>query len=670
MIILSAKNLSKSYGTDVILDNISFHVNKGDKIGIVGLNGAGKSTLLKLITGEIEKTSGEVFIPQECKVGYLRQTDEFDSQNTLIMEAERIFEPLKRMEEKMLLLSAKIAEMDYEKDKAKAEKLIAEYDELAQTFENSGGYVYKSEIRGILSSMRFTESDCEKTIDMLSGGERMRFALACLLLKKPDLLLLDEPTNHLDIDTIRWLEQYLKGYSGTIMIVSHDRYFLDKLTNKIFDVENASLAEYTGNYSAFVERKKEVLASEIKRRENEQKEIKRQEEMIRRFKQRGTEKLAKRAQSREKRLEKLKEESAGEPMNATFGPRGQMRLRFTEEYKSGNDVLHIENLSKSFGFSDDKKRLFAGVDMDIKRGEKVCLLGHNGIGKSTLLKIIVGELVATDGHIKVGQNVKIGYYDQRQQLLNERNTVLEEIHDAYRLYSESEIRGMLGRFMFKDDMVNLPVAMLSGGEKARLSLLKLMMSGANFLIMDEPANHLDIPSKEIFEDAILDFPGAVLVVTHDRYFLSRVPDRILELTSNGIISYLGKYDYYIKKKDEAYATKVRGGADKTSETGKAAEAKHIELAQAMPDDCNAVRLTPAEERKLKKELEAKKRRKEREKQALEQEIEELEIACYELENEINEAAGDDYQRLAELSDELCILKDRVQKKYEKWLQYE
>ncbi len=661
MIILSAKNLSKSYGADVILDNISFHVNKGDKIGIVGLNGAGKSTLLKLITGEIEKTNGEVFIPRECKVGYLRQSDDFNSKNTLLMEAERIFEPLKKMEEKMLLLSAKIAETDYEKDNAKAERLIAEYDALAGAFESSGGYMYKSEMKGILSSMRFTEKDYGKTIDMLSGGERMRFALACLLLKKPDLLLLDEPTNHLDIDTIRWLEQYLKSYSGTIMIVSHDRYFLDKLTNRIFDVENRGLAVYVGNYSAFAERKKEVLASELKKYENEQKEIKRQEEMIRRFKQRGTEKLAKRAQSREKRLEKLKGSSSA--LKAT--PNAQMRLRFTQEYKSGNDVLFLENLSKSFGFADDKKRLFAGVDMDIKRGEKVCLLGHNGIGKSTLLKIIIGKLTATDGYIKLGQNVKIGYYDQKQQLLNEKNTVLEEIHDAYRLYSEPEIRGMLGRFMFKDDMVNLPVEMLSGGEKARLSLLKLMMSGANFLVMDEPANHLDIPSKEIFEDAILEFPGTVLVVTHDRYFLSRVPDRILELTANGLISYLGKYDYYIKKKDEAYAINVRGG-EQTNCFKKDVIKDVTETLKKLPD----TKLTPAEERRLKKELEAKKRREEREKQALEKEIEELEIACYDLENEINTTSGDDYKKLTELSDELIILKDRVQKKYEKWLQYD
>lgn len=652
MIILSAKDICKSYGTDIILNNVSFHVNKGDKIGIVGLNGAGKSTLLKILTGDMQNDGGEFFISGDTTVGYLKQTDSFDSENTVIQEVEAIFEHLAKTEEQMLQLSAKIASMDYNAHKTNADKLIEEYDRLCEEFEREGGYTYKSDIKGVLSSMAFTEEYYHKKINMLSGGERTRLFLACLLLKKPDLLLLDEPTNHLDIGTLKWLEQYLKSYPGTFMIVSHDRYFLDQTVNRIFEVHHHRLDIYEGNYSEFAKKKKALREQELRHYEAQQKEIKRQEEMIRRFKQRGTEKLAKRAQSREKRL------AAMDVIEKPEGEKGKMKIRFKEDFKSGSDVIYAENLAKSFGFGSLKVDLFRNVDMDIKRGEKICILGPNGVGKTTLLRMIMKETDPTEGYIKIGHNVKIGYYDQGQRLLNDNAEVIEEVHDSYRLYSESEIRGILGRFMFKDDMIYLKVGALSGGEKARLSLLKLMMSGANVLLMDEPTNHLDIESKEVFEDALAEFPGTAIIVTHDRYFLSRIPDRILELNKNGIKEYLGKYDYYTEKRNQLYGD--RKHSDEMGESAMIREEARTEK-RAMSSE---------EERRLKKEEEARKRKNEREKKALEMEIEADEKLCGEIEKTMCDLAAEDYKKLADLSEQLTSVKDELQKKYEKWLQYE
>jgi ATP-binding cassette subfamily F protein 3 len=651
MIVLSATNISKIYGVDVILEDISFHVNEGDRIGIVGANGAGKTTLLNILSRDLPHDGGNIFISSNTSIGYLKQSQNFQSDRTLIEEVTRIFDYVSNMESEMAELSQEISEKSSRGEEV--EKLLHRYDEMMEAYKRNNGYSYKSEIVGILNSMAFNEDFYDKKIETLSGGEKTRLALACLLLKKPDILFLDEPTNHLDIGTLKWLEQYLKGYSGTVILISHDRYFLDQTVTRIFEVENHKLFTYQGGYSAYAEQKRLRREEELRKYDQQQKEVSRQEEIIRRFKQHGTEKLAKRAQSREKRLQQV------ELLDKPETTLGKMKIHFKQEYKSGNDVLIAEGLAKGFGYGQRRKQLFKNVEFDIKRGERICIVGANGVGKTTLLKIMMQDFEADEGRLKVGHNVQFGYYDQEQQNLNTSNTVFDEMKDSYRLYTDTEMRSLLGRFLFRNESVFLNVGTLSGGEKARLSLLKLMLSGSNVLILDEPTNHLDIASKEIFEDALLEFPGTVIVVSHDRYFLNKIPTRIMELETDGMAAYLGSYDYYMEKKQEIASGKrylnelsVIQGNEKISQ---GAQEESTEI-------------SANEQRRLNKELEAKERRKEREQKRLENEIERLETKIAELQGEMcKEEVFSNHVLLSQYHEESENLKTQLSETYNNWL---
>ena len=585
-----------------------------------------------MLTGELPCDGGEFFVSQNTRIGYLKQRDNFNSEGTVLEEIEGIFSGLRELENEIAELSDKVAENPQDTG------LLNRLDELQHRFDREGGYTYKSEMIGILNSMAFDESFYNKKISSLSGGERTRLALAALLLEKPDILLLDEPTNHLDIGTLKWLEQYLEAYRGTIMIVSHDRYFLDRTVNRIFEVENHKVYSYQGKYSDYAAQKKLRRETELRAYNNQQREIARQEEMIRRMKQRGTEHLAKRAASREKRLDMI------ERIERPESEMGKMKIHFKENFPSGGDVIMAENLEKSFGRGSERRDLFHGVNLDIKRGERICILGPNGVGKTTLLRVLLGELTPDAGYLKIGHNVAFGYYDQGQLLLSDANTVLEELKESYRLYTDTEMRSILGRFLFKGEEVFLPVGSLSGGEKARLSLLKLMLSGANTLILDEPTNHLDIESKEVFEEALMEFPGTVIVVSHDRYFLQRIPTRILELTQDGVIEYLGRYDYYLEKKSQGISAK-----------------KYFSKTQEKPAG------DAAEQRRLKKEREAEERRRARLSEKLETEISELEDKISELEHNLCKPENmSDYELLARLGAERQEAEKRLAEAYDEW----
>ncbi|MBQ2064179.1 MAG: ABC-F family ATP-binding cassette domain-containing protein [Firmicutes bacterium] len=672
MIILSCKDLKKEYGTDVIFEDVTFHVQKGDKVGIVGPNGAGKTTLLRVLTGELPHEEGSVNFHPEATFGYLHQQTDIHSTRTVMEEVEALFEDLHEMESQLAELADRIPQTGGEEQA----QLIHRMDALREEYERKGGYTYKSEIRGILSSMAFLDDKYDQKITDLSGGEKTRLALALLLLKKPEILILDEPTNHLDIGTLTWLEQYLASYRGTILVVSHDRYFLDRICDHILEVADHTLTAFDGNYTAYARRKKELREEQMRRYQAFKKEKEKQEDLVRRFKQRGTEKLAKRAHSREMKLEKMAREEKAQNIRAPQGQTGRMKLRFREEYKSGNDVLLLEGVSKGFGFGARRKQLFENVDLDMKRGERVCLVGANGIGKTTLLRLIMGDAHPDAGHMHTGYNVKIVYYDQEQRLLDEDNTVIEEIWQDHTDLTGTEVRSILGGFLFHGDDVFLPVRALSGGEKARLSLLKLMMGGGNLLLLDEPTNHLDIESREVFEDALLDFPGTALIVSHDRYFLNKVPTRICELTADGLVNFLGKYDYYQEKREELVSARqymkelAAQGRTGAAETGKAESTAAAEA--------DSVRTEPAkpaagskEERFLKKQQEAEERRTRREKEALEKQIEELESRIAEREQLMcTEEVLADLERLRELDE--AVKQDRAELDivYEKWLQYE
>ena len=527
MNIISVRELNKTFGIEPVLENVSFTVNKGDRVGVVGPNGAGKSTLFKIIVGELAADSGEIATAKDLTVGYLKQREHFPEGNAVL--------------DTLMMLGAEPA--------AKRGSLAG--STLAERFEELHGYSFERAAKGILISLGFAESMFAQAVGSLSGGEKTRLALGAMLLREPDLMLLDEPTNHLDIPTLKWLEGYLKGYRGTLMIISHDRYFLDRCVGRIFEIEGCRLKCYEGNYTKYKETKALQYEIDLKHYQQQMEEIKRQEELIARYKGRGTEKLAKRAHSREMRLSHM--EKPERPVMLSES----LKMNFQEKLISGNDVVFAEGLSFAYpgagaaqSGAADPAPLFRNVSLDIKKQDRICLVGANGIGKTTLLKIILGQIRPDTGYVRLGQNVIPGYYDQEQRGLDPESTVLDELHRMYFKYDQTDLRKILGSFLFRGDDVFKKVGDLAGGEKARLALLKLMMSGANLLIFDEPTNHLDIAAKEVFEEAIMHFPGTVLIVSHDRYLLQHVPTAILELTADGIIKYPGQYDYYEEKHDK------------------------------------------------------------------------------------------------------------------------
>lgn len=632
MLVMSASNLNKSYGIDVIFDSVSFSVEKGDRIGIVGPNGAGKTTLLSIIAGENTATSGNIYIRNEYRVGYLKQQDHFFAKGTIIEEAEKNFENLYNMEKEIASFADKIADHT----SPAFDRNLEKYTSLLEEYEKKGGYTYKSELGAVLRNMGFDEEAQQKRIELLSGGERTRLALCCMLLQKPEILMLDEPTNHLDLAMLNWLEQFLKSYDGTIIIVSHDRFFLDRLTNKIFEMQDESLCEYRGNYSEYIVKRQERMEALLKEYEKQQKEIAKQEEIIRRFKQHNTEKLVKRAQSREKKLAHM------DVLSRPKKEQEKLKLSFDSNFKSGNDVVIAEDLQKAYG----ERQLFKGVNLDIKKGETICIIGDNGVGKTTLLKILLGEEKADSGYLKIGYNVDFGYYDQTQKLLDDNETVLGEVKNAYHLYTDTEARSILGRFLFFGDDVFKHISDLSGGEKAKLSLLKLMLSGTNTLVLDEPTNHLDIDSKEVVEAALAEFEGTLIIVSHDRYLLSRLPDRILELTPDGMLEYKGKFDYYLEKKAMQEAVSLKEESKEESVVVGGSES----------------------DRQVKKQQEAEERRRKRQLESIEKRIHELEGLIEELETKMcdpQNAANSAFLRDA--SREHSEYKEELDAKYEEYL---
>lgn len=540
MIVLSCNNLNKSFGIDSILENVNFTVNEYDKIGIIGVNGTGKTTLFKIISGIYGYDSGDIYTSKDCEIGYLEQNTNFHSENTIFEEVLEVFKDVIEMEKYLRNLEHKISEESSNANSTTLEKLMNEYSNKLEAFSDMNGYGYKSEAKGVLKGLGFSDEDMDKPISILSGGEKTRVLLGKLLLKKPTLLLLDEPTNHLDSEAIEWLEVFLKQYKGTVILISHDRYFLDQVVNRIFEIHNKKLKTYNGNYSDFIEASAIEKELELKKFEDQQKDIKKQEESIERLKAFGREKHLKRARSKEKALAKV------DVLDKPEAYRKKARIEFNPSVTSGNDVLQLRNVSMGYG----ERILFKDLNLDIYRGEKVALIGANGIGKSTLFKIIMNEIVPLSGDIKFGTNVNVSYFHQEQKTLNLDNTIIDEIWEDNKQLTQTTLRSMLGAFLFEGEDVFKKISTLSGGERAIVAILKLILSNANLLLLDEPTNHLDIDSKEVLEEALSGYTGTIFTISHDRYFLNTVVDKVLVLDENGITEYLGNYDYYIEKKKQ------------------------------------------------------------------------------------------------------------------------
>ena len=586
MIILQANKIERSFAGEVLFDTINLQVDERDRIALVGKNGAGKSTLLKILVGEEEPTSGEINKKKDISLSYLAQDSRFESENTIYDEMLHVFDDFRRTEKQLRQMELEMGEKSGED----LNKLMSDYDRLSENFRQAGGFTYEADIRAILNGFKFDESMWQMKIAELSGGQNTRLALAKMLLEKPNLLVLDEPTNHLDIETIAWLENYLVNYSGALIIVSHDRYFLDKVATITLDLTKHSLDRYVGNYSRFVELKEQKLATEAKNYEKQQKEIAALEDFVNRNLVRAS--TTKRAQSRRKQLEKM------ERLDKPEAGKKSANMTFQSEKMSGNVVLTVENAAIGY----DGEVLSEPINLDLRKMNAVAIVGPNGIGKSTFIKSIVDQIPFIKGEKRFGANVEVGYYDQTQSKLTPSNTVLDELWNDFKLTPEVEIRNRLGAFLFSGDDVKKSVGMLSGGEKARLLLAKLSMENNNFLILDEPTNHLDIDSKEVLENALIDFDGTLLFVSHDRYFINRVATHVLELSENGSTLYLGDYDYYVDKKAEVEMTQ----AEEASTINQAKEASPV-------NDYQAQKESQKEVRKLMRQIES-----------LEAEIEELE----------------------------------------------
>ena len=636
MIVLSCNNLNKSFGIDTILENVSFTVNEYDKVGIIGVNGTGKTTLFKILSGIYGYDSGDIYLGKGVEIGYLEQNTNFHSEGTIFEEVLEVFKDLIEMETYLRDLEVKIANESSNPNSKELEKIMNEYSNKLEKFSELNGYGYKSEAKGVLKGLGFSDEDMDKKINILSGGEKTRVLLAKLLLKNPSLLLLDEPTNHLDSEAIEWLEVFLKQYKGTVIIISHDRYFLDQVVNRVFEIHNKKLRTYNGNYSKFIELSKVEKELELKKFEDQQKEIKKQEESIDRLKAYGREKHLKRARSKEKMLDKV------EVLDRPEMYRKKANIKFSPSVTSGNDVLEARDISMGYG----DRTLFRNLNLNIYRGEKVALIGPNGAGKSTLFKIIMNNLQPLTGSVKLGTNVHVDYFHQEQKTLNLDNTIIDEIWNDHPQLTQTTLRTMLGAFLFEDEEVFKKISTLSGGERARVAILKLILSNSNFLLLDEPTNHLDIDSKEVLEEALLNYEGTLFTISHDRYFLNTVIDKILVLDENGITEYLGNYDYYIEKKKQAQEMSIVATTEEKTKT-------------QLKDEKRKER----EQREIEKKARVKRQNIEKEIEEVELKIEELDVLM------CQEEVYSNPEKAKEVSQNKSDLEDRLSQLYEEWEEY-
>ena len=626
--VLACNNISKSFGIDEIIKNASFHIEEREKAAIVGINGAGKTTLLRIIMGEYQADSGEVIIAKDRTVGYLAQHQKLSGDNTIYDELMSVKKDIIELEQKIRRLELEM----HSKEGVELEAVMEAYSKSTHQFELQNGYAYKSEVVGVLKGLGFDESDFEKKMNTLSGGQKTRVALGRLLLSKPDIIMLDEPTNHLDMNSIAWLENYLVNYDGSVIIVAHDRYFLDKVVTKVIEVERGTVSVFSGNYSDYAAKKKQLMDAKLKEYYNQQRDIKHQEEVIAKLKSFNREKSIKRAESREKLLDKI------EVIDKPITEQETMHFKLEPAKESGNDVLSVEGLSKAFGGN----RLFDNVSFEIKKGEKVALIGNNGTGKTTILKIINHIIDADAGKVKLGANVEIGYYDQEHNVLHMDKTAFDEIGDAYPDMTNTQIRNMLACFLFTGDDVFKKISDLSGGERGRVSLAKLMLSNANFLILDEPTNHLDIMSKEILESALNRYTGTVLYVSHDRYFINKTASRIIELSANTVTNYIGNYDYYLEKRDILAPKEVKQVSSEKN--------------TAVKDDWKA-----------QKEEQAKLRKRQNDIAKIEKSIEQLEKDNSELDEQLAlPEVYSDVKQLMKLNEKKQEIEKKLEKLYEDW----